>query len=537
MLRLGVSLRTRLTLWYGALLALALLAFSTFLFFTLQQSLASSMDTRLGVRADQIRREVGPSIGNLGLQPEDVPPGKLQSTLGEFVEPGIYVQLLTTKGAVIAAPPNLVGGELPVPQSSRQAILEDRRIFETIPVASGDANVRLLTEPIHQTGTEDVVGAVQVAESLTPFENTMAAVARLLLTAGLVALLLAVIVGWLLTRAALSPVARITETARHIAATGDYRRRLHVEPPRFGHGDELFFLAATFNDMIARLEHMLESQRRLLADTSHELRNPITIIRGNLALLRRESVPDATRHEAVVEAEEEAARMGRLVGDLLLLARADAGEPPTLQREPVDLAELATEVVERARPQAADRRLTLSIEGLCTVLGDRDRLKQLIANLVENAVRYTPTNGRIEVSLTGAFAASVSGAVAGRAVQQRARAARSRSARASGSSTDMALLSIADSGIGISPADLPHVFERFFRADKARSRAHGGTGLGLSIAQYIAQAHGGRIDVSSEGTNRGSIFAVRLPLAPDQPRPSAPTPQIPSSSAAVPLGR
>src|SRR5207237_1434818 len=114
---------------------------------------------------------------------------------------------------------------------------------------------------------------------------------------------------------------------------GDYRRRLHVTPPRFGHGDELFFLASTFNDMIARLEHMLDSQRRLLADTSHELRNPITIIRGNLALLRRQNVPDATRTEAVIEAEEEAARMGRLVGDLLLLARADAGDTPNLQRE------------------------------------------------------------------------------------------------------------------------------------------------------------------------------------------------------------
>jgi two-component system OmpR family sensor kinase len=528
MLHLGVSLRTRLTLWYGALLALTLLAFSALLYFTLQQSLSSSMDERLTLRADQLRRKVGPSIGNLGLQPEDVAPGQLESTLGEFVEPGIYVQLLSPKGAVLAAPPNLVGGELPVPQTSRQAIVEDRPIFVTVPVASGDANVRLLTEPIHQTGGNAVVGAVQVAESLTPFENTMAAVARLLLSAGAFALALAVIVGWLLTRSALSPVARITETARHIAATGDYRRRLHVTPPRVGHGDELFFLAATFNDMIARLEHMLESQRRLLADTSHELRNPITIIRGNLALLRREGVPEPTRREAIVEADEEAARMSRLVGDLLLLARADAGEPTTLEREPVDLAELVGEVVEQARPRAEARRLSLSADGRCSVLGDRDRLKQLIANLVENAIRYTPKTGRIDVHVRGAADKAD--------VQQAGVAVRSRNARAPGVSTDMALLTIADSGIGISPTDLPHVFERFYRADKARSRAHGGTGLGLSIAEYIVRAHGGSIEVASDGTNRGSTFSVRLPLLADRARPAAASAARPAK-ARVPIGR
>jgi signal transduction histidine kinase len=518
-LRLGVSLRTRLTLWYGALLALTLLAFSAFLYFTLQQSLSSSTDTRLGVRADQIRREVGPSLGNL-LQPEDVPPGKLESTLGEFVEPGIYVQLLNQRGGVVAAPPNLVGGELPVPAASRQAIAEDRRVFVTMQV-SRDANVRLLTEPIHEAGGGEVVGAVQVAESLAPLENTMAAVAQLLLTAGASALLLAVIVGWLVTRAALSPVARITATARHIAATGDYRQRLHVTPPRFGTGDELFFLAATFNDMIARLEHMLDAQRRLLADTSHELRNPITVIRGNLALLRRAAIPEPTRHEAIVEAEEEAARMGRLVGDLLLLARADAGEQPTLQLEPVDLAELVTEVVERARPTAATRQLDLTIRGDALALGDRDRLKQLMANLVENAVRYTPPDGRIDVTLTGANRHAP--------VQHGRRIARSRNARDAGAPHDMATLIVADTGIGISPADQPHVFERFFRADKARSRAHGGTGLGLSIAQYIAQAHGGGIQVQSGGANRGATFTVRLPLltTPGQD-PSGTTPSMPT---------
>jgi two-component system, OmpR family, sensor kinase len=521
MLRLGVSLRTRLTLWYGALLAVTLLAFSGLVYFTLQQSLSSSMDERLTLRADQLHREVGPSIGNL-LQPEDVAPDvQLQSTLNEFVGTGVYVQLLNQKAAVIATPPNLVGEQLPVPSSSRQAIQEDRPIFDTVPVKNS-TSVRLLTQPLHLAGTDEVVGAVQVAESLSPLENTMSAVARLLLSAGAAALLLAVVVGWLLTRAALSPVFRITDTARHIAATGDYRQRLHVTPPRFGHGDELFFLAATFNDMIARLEHMLDSQRRLLADTSHELRNPITIIRGNLALLRRQNVPESSRAEAVVEAEEEAARMGRLVGDLLLLARADAGELPSIVLERVDLGELATEVVDQARPRAAAHQLSISCESRCVVLGDRDRLKQLVTNLVENAIRYTPAGGRIEVSVRGATG-----------LQQRSAPVRSRIAPSSGSSISMANLTISDSGIGISRADLPHVFERFYRADKARSRAYGGTGLGLSIAQYVAQVHGGSIEVVSDGTNRGSTFTVRLPLATrdDPTRPVAPPP------APVAIGR
>jgi signal transduction histidine kinase len=522
-IRVGVSLRTRLTLWYGALLAVTLLGFGSLLYFNLQQSLGNSVDDRLSLRADQIRREVGPSIGNLGLQPEDVAPRQLESTLSEFVQPGIYVQLLTSRGLVIAAPPNLAGGELPVPDSSREAILRDQRRFDKVPVAAGDANVRLLTVPIHQAGTDAVVGAVQVGESLAPLENTMAAVERLLLITGGGALLLAVIVGWLLTRAALSPVARITATARHIAATGDYRQRLHVMPPRFGHGDELFFLAATFNDMIARLEHMLESQRRLLADTSHELRNPITIIRGNLALLRRDGVPESTRLEAVVEAEDEAARMGRLVGDLLLLARADAGEPPTLRRVSVDLAEVATEVIEQAHYAAGKRELSVLTSGECVVLGDRDRLKQLVANLVENAIRYTPGGGTIHVDVAGAEPIP--------ALQQVPLPARFRTTRVSDMAPGTLVLSVSDSGIGISPTDLPHVFERFYRADKARSRAYGGSGLGLSIAQYIAHVHGGHIEAFSEGTNRGSTFRVYLPVIVPHPEP-APSEAVPGREPA-----
>jgi two-component system, OmpR family, sensor kinase len=496
--RVGVSLRTRLTLWYGALLALTLLGFSTFLYLTLQQSLSRAVEDRLSIRAEGLRREVAPSLGSF-VQPEDVPPGTVEAlALEEFVAPGIYVQVLNTRGAVVVAPPNLAGGELPVADVSLRAIAEDRRTLADVPV--GDATVRVLTVPLHGARGQ-VVGAVQVGESLSPLEGTMAAVARLLLVLGLGGLLVAVAVGWLLTRRALSPVARITATARHIASTGDYSQRLRVGPPVFGHGDELFFLASTFNDMIARLEYVLESQRRLLADTSHELRNPITIIRGNLALLRRSGVADETRREAVLEADEEAARMGRLVGDLLLLARADAGELPSLDAASVDLAELAREVVERAHSAAPERHIAVSASAPCVIVGDRERLRQLVANLVENAVRYTPASGRIDVRVEPEPPAGL---------QRTASGARFRSTGSSPMAT--AVLTVSDTGIGISPADLPHVFERFYRADKARSRAGGGSGLGLSIAAYIARAHGGTIEAASEGTNRGSTFRVRLPL-------------------------
>jgi signal transduction histidine kinase len=205
------------------------------------------------------------------------------------------------------------------------------------------------------------------------------------------------------------------------------------------------------------------------------------------------------------------------VGDLLLLARADAGETPSMQRERVDLSELAVEVVDRARPHASDKPISVSSTSRCLVLGDRDRLKQLVANLVENAIRYTPSGGRVEVCVAGP-----------ERVQQRAAAVRSRNAREPGTSTAMAVLTVSDSGIGISPTDLPHVFERFYRADKARSRAHGGSGLGLSIALYIAQAHGGTIEAFSDGPNRGSTFTVRLPLAPrGDPRRAVTPPAAP----------
>ena len=520
---LGLSLRTRLTLWYGLLLGLTLVGFSALVYVTLEYRLSGAMDDALHLRADQIRRVLGDDVGQL-VQPENIPPdGVERRPLDEFAAPGIYVQVINSRGGVVYAPSNLNGGELPIDRGSVIAMRQGREVLADVPVG-GETNVRVLTVPILNRG--QVAGAIQVGQSLSVLESTMSAVARQLATAGALALLLATVVGWLFTRQALRPLAQVTHTARHIATTGDYQQRLPLPPrPLTRRADELSTLASTFNDMIARLEHVLESQRRLLADTSHELRNPLTVIRGNLALLRRATVSEATRQEAVQEAEEEAARMSRLIGDLLLLARADAGQLPTIAREPVDLGALAADVVERLQPAARARSLALAVDTNAGVVveGDRDRLRQLTANLLENAQRYTPEGGSVRVAVR---------------IQPPPAPVLQRPAGATRSPSDpmqpQALLVVQDSGIGIAAEHLPHLFERFYRVDKARTRADGGTGLGLAIAQYIAQAHGGRIEAASAGQGQGSTFTLYLPLAStSMPRPVA-TPAAAEPAALIP---
>lgn len=521
--RIAMSLRTRLTAWYGVLLALTLLGFSALLYFTLERSLFTGVDDTLALRADSISRSLlsGAQVGLL--QPEDVAPGNVEARpLEEFAAPGIYVQVVNARGGVVFASASLGGADLPIPGETLADLRAGRDRVETL--TAGEVSVRLRSVPL-RSPAGDVVGAVQVGQSLAPLQATMGAVSRLLFTGGTAALLFAVVVGWLFTERALQPVTRITATARHIAATGDYRQRLSV-PAHHLNGDELFSLATTFNDMISRLEQVLESQRRLLADTSHELRNPLTVIRGNLALLRHERAPLALRLEAVQETEEETARMGRLVDDLLLLARADAGElAGSARREAIDLRTLAAEVVEQARLRSGGRAFRLSLDPApAWTVGDRDRLKQVAANLVENALRYTPDDGAITVGVRVEHrdAQHVDG-LARSSTTLSTSPDSAMSPRSSEPAPASAILWVADTGAGITAEHLPHLFERFYRADRARSRGseHGGTGLGLAIARSIVQAHGGQIDAWSEGADRGSIFTVRLPIAGDASQPTS----------------
>jgi two-component system, OmpR family, sensor kinase len=264
-------------------------------------------------------------------------------------------------------------------------------------------------------------------------------------------------------------------------------RSLHRRVAADQGSDELSRLTATLNAMLARLEHSFAALRRFTADASHELKTPLTVLRADVERAMHPVTRGDERLVALEEALQETARMADLVDSLLTLARADEGRFD-LHREFVDLEPLVREVSETAVILGEDASLTIELPTLepGAVLGDRTRLRQLFLNLVTNAIKYTPRGGRVEISLTRR-------------------------------SDEEVAFTVRDTGIGISANDLPHIFERFWRADRVRSRASesggGGFGLGLSISQWIVQAHGGTLTVASR-LGRGSLFTVTLPLAP-----------------------
>jgi len=309
-------------------------------------------------------------------------------------------------------------------------------------------------------------------------------------------------VGWVVAGRVLRPIGRITSVARDIQAT-DLSRRIELPGP----DDELKQLADTFDAMLARLDAAFAAQRQFVADASHELRNPLAIIRTNVdvALADPRADPEDLRHTiAVVQRASD--RMARLVDDLLALARR---QEPTVEHEPVDLGAAVAEASDDFVVPAAARRIVLdrAIAPGVVVTGDRDALKRAVANLLENAVRLAPVGSRIRL--------------------------------ATGSEGGRAWIAVADEGPGIAPEDQPHVFDRFWRADKGRSRADGGTGLGLAIVRQIAESHGGEIRLQSK-PGVGSSFVIWLPEADPESTP-AEAGRLPGAAvlttAAIPAAR
>ena len=463
--------RQRLALWSAAILALTLLIIGALLMAALEANLRREVDEALLLRAQHV--EHGITVDQDGaLSAAGASPGLADlAPLDEITAPGIYVQVVDPTGAVLLSSANLPGGGLPVPADFVQQTLTGRQTYATVPL--GRERVRLLGRPV--LSGDRLLGAIIVGESLHFLDVTLRDLRRLLELATLLAMLLALAGGWWLRRQAMRPVAEVTRVARDIAATGRFERRIAVPQTQ----DELRDLAATFNEMLARLERTFRRQRDFLADASHELRGPLTVIRGNLDLLQMD-LPETERSESAAEALEEVKRMSRLVSDLLFLAAEDAQE--RLERQPVPLHELVSAAGERARSvDAGKHTVTIICNDPTVVQGDRDRLTQLLWNLVENALRYTDPGGTVTLGLHN--------------------------------HGSVAELTVTDTGVGIPAEHLPHIFERFYRVDRARSHQHGSTGLGLAIVKQAAEAHGGQVRVRSE-PGVGTTFTVALPITP-----------------------
>lgn len=471
-----MSIRLRLMLWYGSLFAvvLAVVALLSYAFHT--RAHYDDMDriliTSVGHAAEEASSGLNPHIvqsaGNLEVQLRLYrPDGTLQepptdTVLGPQADPR----------AVLAAPagppfdrlvgiaPALTSSE-PLPSGGAFGLVE-----------TPDERWRVYVMPVVDRGA--LTGYVEGLAPLGRIDMSVSRLRTLLLGLSLAGLLAALAASWAVAGRALQPIGDMVQTARSIEQARDLSERVPMPPQH----DELGELAETFNEMLASLEEASRAQQRFVADASHELRAPLTAIQGNLELLRRQPTMSANeRQEALGEAEREAARLTRLVADLLALARADSGA--TIKRAPVDLDAAVLDALSAARPLAHGQTLVLETFEPATVLGDADRLKQLFLTLLDNALKYTPPMGSVTVDLCR-----------------------------NGSQAEVI---VRDTGVGIPPDALPHVFERFYRADPARARDPGGTGLGLAIAHWIVEQHGGAIRAASQ-PGQGTTVTVTLPL-------------------------
>lgn len=505
-------LQLRLTLFYAILLGLALWIFGNIVYTQAEQRAYSDLDATLSSRAASVR--LGKDLFNQ--DSHTVPPTSLPS-VDQLGTGGVSIEVLDNQLRLLATTssnsntPFQTGvsglGSSPVPWDKQAA----RWIIEHPYTTEGNANsiystityqgqhVRVYTMVNLDFGTGHFI---QTARSEQDIEQSLADLRLLLWRGGALVMILALIGGWLISWGVLAAVRRMTKVAHSISASQDFSKRVPVSSPMGK--DELATLAATFNEMLSKLEQAYLRQQRFVADASHELRAPITSIRCNLDLLASApNLPPQEAEAALADARAEADRMGRLVNDLLTLARSDptstqAGNYDYRKSQPwarkIDLDSLLLEVFRQyqllgdnghesngndSQKQQGPRLALLDITPVA-VYGDADRLKQVLVALLDNALKYTPYEGSVALSLT--------------------------------TDEHCAVIKVSDTGIGIQPEDLPHIFERFYRADRARSRDRGGSGLGLTIAQSIMQEHNGSIEVEST-PGKGSTFLVKVPVA------------------------
>lgn len=450
---------------FTALLAAALLVFGVIVWLLAREAMSSDVDDFLRGKAMLLARLMPPT--RLEIEPW------MEQDL-QVHERRFFVQNFAANGTLGGKSSN-VSISLPLTDDARRSEHPAGGVvLETISV--GGREYRVATHPRRERWGEPVVMYAQAATSLESVHQRERRLLVWLVGCGVAMLVSGAAASWFLSRQWLRSVTALEETARTISA-GDLGRRRLFAP---SDDAELAALAASFNHLLDRLESAHTAQQRFTADASHELRTPLTVLRGEIEVALRKPRSSDEYRDVLISNKEEIERLSRLTENMLALAHVDVGDAIT-QRELVNVSEVCSTVTAKLQSLATEKQITLHHEDSTTeplsVNGDRIALERIMQNLVENAVRYSP---------------------AGESV----------TARVSKHEHHIQI-EVIDTGGGIAPEHLPHLFERFYRVDKARSRAHGGSGLGLSIVKALVEAHGGSVSVASE-VGRGSTFTVRL---------------------------
>jgi len=454
-----VTLRLRLTLLYVGLLAAALAVTGITGYVIAAHRIYAGLDDSLTLRAQAVALALEPIGTEFNQEDIENNKGELDALASKA---DLVFQLRRADGTVLYSSAQPPSGSLPPPDDTRSLVGG----FATKDVRGEDT--RILYQPL-PTG-----GSIEVGESLSGANGAVSEIRDVIVVGGLAALLVTAVSGYTLSGRALRPVRNVSQMARDIEETADFTRRLDKSA---GEG-EVRELVSAFNAMIERVEQTLAHQKSFLADSSHELRRPLSVLQTNVDILSRPNLSQADRERCVAEVRVEAQIMRRLVADLLMLARE---ESQSIERARVDFSAVCERALARVK-QEDSHELREEIEPGIVVLGDGERLDQMVGNLLDNAVQYTPREGRVVFGL------------------QR--------------SNGRVQLEVRDTGQGIKADEIAHVFERFYRGESARASRPAGTGLGLAIVKYVAEAHGGTVSVVSEPTN-GTTFVVELPIPGD----------------------
>jgi heavy metal sensor kinase len=454
-----MSLRARLAFLYTAIVGGILLLFGMAVYLSVSATLINQVDAKLETAATTVLRSV--RVGAMGL-----------TGIPEFNRfSDIYIQIWGPDGELISYSQNIAMYNAALDEAGKSV---RKPFYNDVTIANGA--YRILSVPLVYPDSRRIIGVLQVGMSTDIIKTTQDVLLVVLLVGAVISMIIAGLAGWYSTKQALMPLEAVTQTALQITRADDLSRRIPYQGPP---DDEVGQLINAFNNTLSRLENLFNTQRRFIADVGHELRTPLTVIKGNVDLMRRMNCTD---EESMDSIESEVDRLTRMVGDLLLLAQAESGKLP-LANNLVELDSLVLDVMNQMRVLTKDRmRLSLGEFDQVLVCGDEDRLKQVLVNLIGNAIKYTPVGGEVIVGV--------------------------------GKQDNRARVTVTDNGPGIPAADLPHIFERFYRGEKSRTRGREGKGfgLGLSIAYWIVRNHGGLIEVSSK-EGGGTSFSVWLPLA------------------------